>query len=380
MAEGTIIFKRDELYEEVWSSPMTHLASKYGLSDNGLRKICRKLNIPTPLIGYWARLQYGKHDPKLSLPTLKYGEPDTYTLQIKSTAGERSLETDTKIRGFIAEEEKTDKITVQERLVSPHPLVAQTLNVLSDVTPDKYGVLRPWRQKYLDMRVSPSSLKRALRIMDAVIKAFEERTFKVEIIADRVPESYVIIHGHKLIFSMREQINQVAHVPTKQEIEKQKKYSWDTPPPWDYKPSSELSLQIKEWDAEGLRKSWSDSKKKRLEEMLNDFVVGTIKIAIVSRDKRLQREKIWEEERKRAAEENERRMAEETFIKDLEMNAASWAKSQKIHAFIQKAADAFASRPSTPERRAQFEEWVSKAKQYADQLDPFNSGFSFKEE
>lgn len=379
MADGTIIFKRDELYEEVWSSPMTHLASKYGLSDNGLRKICRKLNIPTPPIGYWARLQYGKHDPKLSLPALKYGEPDSYSLEIKSTAGKRFLETDTKIRSFIAEEEKTAKITVQERLVSPHPLVVQTLNILSNATPDKYGVLRPWREKYLDMRVSPSSMKRALRILDAVIKAFEERTFKVEIIADKVPESYVMIHGYKLNFSIREQINQVAHVPTKQEIEKQKKYSWNTPPPWDYMPSGELSLQIKEWDADGLRKSWSDSKKKRLEEMLNDFVVGAIKVAIVSRDKRLQREKIWEEERKREAEQRERRIAEETFIKDLEMNAASWGKSQKIHAFIQKAVDAFASRPSTPERQAQFEEWVRKAKLYADQLDPLNFGFPFKE-
>jgi hypothetical protein len=280
---------------------------------------------------------------------------------------------------FIAEEEKTAKITVQERLVSPHPLVAQTLNILSNATPDKYGVLRPWREKYLDMRVSPSSMKRALRILDAVIKAFEERTFKVEIIADKVPESYVMIHGYKLNYSIREQINQVAHVPTKQEIEKQKKYSWNTPPPWDYMPSGELSLQIKEWDADGLRKSWSDSKKKRLEEMLNDFVVGAIKVAIVSRDKRLQREKIWEEERKREAEQRERRIAEETFIKDLEMNAASWAKSQKIHAFIQKAVDAFASQPSTPERQAQFEEWVRKAKLYADQLDPLNSGFPFKE-
>lgn len=379
MADGTIIFKRDELYEEVWSSPMTHLASKYGLSDNGLRKICRKLNIPMPPIGYWARLQYGKHDPKLSLPALKYGEPDSYSLEIKSTAGKRFLETDTKIMSFIAEEEKTAKITVQERLVSPHPLVAQTLNILSETTPDKYGALRPWYKKILDMRVGPASLKRALRIMDAVIKAFEGRNFKVDVTVGKLPELYVMIHGHKLSFGMKERINQVAHVPTKQEIEDQKRHSWKTPPPWDFKPSGELSLQINEWRTDGLKKSWSDTPKRSLNDMLNDFVTGAVKIAIVSRDKQLQREKIWEEERKREAAERERRIAEETFIKDLEMNAASWAKSQKIHAFIQKAVDAFASQPSTPERQAQFEEWVRKAKLFADQLDPLNSGFPFKE-
>jgi len=37
--------KREELYEEVWSTP---LCAKYGLSDNGLRKVCKRLNVPVP--------------------------------------------------------------------------------------------------------------------------------------------------------------------------------------------------------------------------------------------------------------------------------------------------------------------------------------------
>jgi|OpeIllAssembly_1097287.scaffolds.fasta_scaffold03625_4 hypothetical protein len=38
--------KREELYEEVWSMPLTQLCAKYGLSDNGLRKVCKRLNVP----------------------------------------------------------------------------------------------------------------------------------------------------------------------------------------------------------------------------------------------------------------------------------------------------------------------------------------------
>ncbi len=40
--------KREELYEEVWSVPIVRLAEKYGLSDNGLRKVCKRLDVPVP--------------------------------------------------------------------------------------------------------------------------------------------------------------------------------------------------------------------------------------------------------------------------------------------------------------------------------------------
>lgn len=46
MDTRTIRFERQKLYEQVWEKPMTTLASEYGLSDVGLRKICKRLSIP----------------------------------------------------------------------------------------------------------------------------------------------------------------------------------------------------------------------------------------------------------------------------------------------------------------------------------------------
>lgn len=43
---------RVELFELVWSKPMTHLSKELGLSDVGLRKICVKYGIPLPARGY----------------------------------------------------------------------------------------------------------------------------------------------------------------------------------------------------------------------------------------------------------------------------------------------------------------------------------------
>jgi hypothetical protein len=48
-------WNREELYEEVWATPMQTLAKKYGISDVGLAKVCRKLSIPVPGRGHWAR-------------------------------------------------------------------------------------------------------------------------------------------------------------------------------------------------------------------------------------------------------------------------------------------------------------------------------------
>ena len=42
---------REQLYLEVWSVPITQLCQKFGLSDNGLRKVCKRLNVPVPARG-----------------------------------------------------------------------------------------------------------------------------------------------------------------------------------------------------------------------------------------------------------------------------------------------------------------------------------------
>ena len=46
--------KKRELLELVWSKPMTALASDFGLSPNGLAKICDRVDIERPPKGFWA--------------------------------------------------------------------------------------------------------------------------------------------------------------------------------------------------------------------------------------------------------------------------------------------------------------------------------------
>jgi hypothetical protein len=57
-------YNREEIYKEIWSEPIQHVAKRYNLSDVGLAKVCRKLNIPRPGRGYWAIKAAGKTTPK----------------------------------------------------------------------------------------------------------------------------------------------------------------------------------------------------------------------------------------------------------------------------------------------------------------------------
>ena len=52
---------------------MSRQAAQYGLSGNGLAKICRRLDVPYPARGYWARKEAGKKVNQAALPAIRPG-------------------------------------------------------------------------------------------------------------------------------------------------------------------------------------------------------------------------------------------------------------------------------------------------------------------
>jgi hypothetical protein len=63
MGERTQIYEREKLYEEVWKEPVLVVANRYGVSNVALAKACRKLTVPLPPRGYWARIRAGRKAP-----------------------------------------------------------------------------------------------------------------------------------------------------------------------------------------------------------------------------------------------------------------------------------------------------------------------------
>jgi predicted transcriptional regulator of viral defense system len=58
------VWDRETLAREVWECPVRQLATKYGVSDNGVRKHCKKMGIALPGRGYWAKKSSQKKLPK----------------------------------------------------------------------------------------------------------------------------------------------------------------------------------------------------------------------------------------------------------------------------------------------------------------------------
>lgn len=59
---------RNELYDAVWAEPMRAVAKRFGVSDVALAKRCRRMGIPLPGRGYWAKKAAGKKVRQISLP------------------------------------------------------------------------------------------------------------------------------------------------------------------------------------------------------------------------------------------------------------------------------------------------------------------------
>lgn len=67
------IFSRQELYHLLWSTPILQLAERFGISDRGLAKTCKRFHIAVPGRGYWAKIEAGQQSRALGTPS--FGRP-----------------------------------------------------------------------------------------------------------------------------------------------------------------------------------------------------------------------------------------------------------------------------------------------------------------
>lgn len=176
MSWETLILRRDELYKAVWSEPVLQVAQRYGISNVALAKICRKLDVPRPGRGYWARRSAGQEVEPIALPTLKQGEPSQHRVRrwcapaAETTAPATLKELQARVS------EQGERIAVPEHLVAPHRLIRLSLPLLGKSKRPIDQILE--ERACLNIRVSPATLDRALRIMDALLKALESHGFE----------------------------------------------------------------------------------------------------------------------------------------------------------------------------------------------------------
>lgn len=361
MAADPLTLTREELYERVWSQPATKLAAEFGISYVALGKICRKLDIPKPFPGYWQRIASGYTVQRTALPAPKTGTPKQITIYPHTVSA--PVPHPPEIAALIeAENLPENRIRVADTLHGCHPLIRQTKQTKEKAVQDEYGRTRG----YLDLSVSKAALNRALRIMDALMRAAENRGYKIEISKQSPHLAQIVIGDERKAFRIFEKSNRHDRELTAEEKRKNPSYMSNR---WVYTPSGLLSIETSDsgsyWE-----RGWTDKPNKPLEEQLNDVIVGFIVSAEKSRVRRLE----LEEEAQRRREAEHRRYTDERRRAALDRHAEMWHKSRNIRAYIQVCEQRLAEReggiePDSPEAR-----WLRWVHGYADRLDPTKNG------
>lgn len=363
----TKVLTREELYELVWSEPMRKLAERFQLSDVGLKKACTRHRIPVPARGHWQRVQAGKASPRIPLPILKEARPITFMLNLPPPEPSADPGPDPAVEA----EQDFPPIVVGELLERPYPVVRRMRKELKTRKPDDYGAIRSIEPDALSVRIHPATTERALRIADALLRAFELRRFELrpgKRGARFGGSLQVVVDGEAFTISIEERMRRESHKPTAEEQSRRRRGLYVYSRTYDYAPTGELTLKIEPSYGTGLQSTWRDTRHSAIEQRLGEVMVSLRQHAAwrkAERDKAKERQERLQLELQRRAELRARVEAERQAVGKLEEQAESWRRAEQIRAYV-AAAERCAGALSSREQA----EWVEWARAYADRLDP----------
>jgi hypothetical protein len=365
MPEPTIPVTRDELYQLVWSTPITVLAQRYGISDVGVAKICARLHVPRPGRGHWSKVSHGEVIPTPPLPPLPENAPAK--AEVSPTPPSRK-------RAKLPTSDAT-AVEVKSSLEGAHPIVRKIRALLQDREPDKYGMawLRGnWRGAMI--RVSNGSKDRALRILDALFKHLETRGHAIRFVAPGRPyeeHKLEVVKGDESIsICLAERSTQRPHKLTRQEEAEKRRLGRVSllVDRHDYDPSGELTLRLGPIYGVVVKTTWTDGGtpvEKRLGEIVAAIEQGFVGLAKYRQQREAERRAEEQARRQRALEEKRARH-HEALAEDLEQMAEAWSTAKNVRAFLDEVERHF----PIEDRSTGFAAWLAWARDYITALDP----------
>ena len=286
MAEPIRVYERERLYEQVWARSVRTVAKDYGVSGVALAKVCKRLQVPLPGRGYWASSEEKRARRRVPLQPLQPGHKDRIEVfawepRPASERVEGQADGDEPVEA----KEAPPVVPVADTLRSLHRALAgqrKALRVVEGRTHPDMGSGGP------DVRVGPASIGRALRILDALLKALDRRGHRVEI------KPLQREHGRYLSGSYGRGRTGV-HVNDEFvtfgvfEVQRQAKLKQKTP--LDYRVTLEetgnLEIRLHGLGSNGLRWRWRDAKVQRLEDALGSVILGIERAAAWMAEKRV---------------------------------------------------------------------------------------------
>jgi len=369
---------RQELYEQVWTTPMTKLAAMYKLLD--------RHDIPRPPRGHWAKLQFGKASPRAPLPPCDdprlqsiqlgegdWGKPDLAPMPPNPEYDEDVIDT---LKKAIA----LPPVTVATSLRGLHHLVQATREALDSAKPGRDNLLFPWRNdgaKTLSVAVSKASVRRSLLFLDALIKGVERIGGTVEVDQGQWTRETIVSFCRERVCTIRLR-ERCRRVPREKPASK----DWYSPR-HDLIATGRLVLESNTYGGVHCQDS---EKRRRIEDTINELIIkwvseaGRLRIARRQEEAELlEREAKERERREREAELQRQRyvlqqkqIVEQARVDNLLADAESWRKSLMLREYISQVREFVTERDGAIEQGGELERWLKWADDQADRLDPFS--------
>lgn len=358
---------REQLYELVWSEPMSRLRNAIGISDVAIAKHCRKAGVPIPERGYWNKLHAGKKVAQTALPPRDLATVNDIEMSGSlppelhaRITGEPGIEGEPETIDVLTERfrKRLGKVVLSRDLTRADPAIAQLLKRDEAIRQRLASSSFHWEKPLFDSNYE----RRRLRILNSIFLAFARVGGGTAYIRDRV--------AREISISGPAGVSITLDSPKKRQGRNRQTN--------DAEATDKLELR-----AEGGRhhpdlvSSWSDDDAGKLEDKLTEIVIG---LAVVSEreSRRWQAEMAaWERQReaekaeaqgkakeKAEREDRERIAAEERKRRDeLLTEAMNWKSAELIREYVARRA----SQAPQPPGFAHWERW---ALEEADRMDP----------
>ena len=353
---------RQELYNKVWSIPMIKLSKKLGISDKGLAKVCKRYNIPTPYLGYWAKRQNG-YAPK---KTPFKGEPDTVVCfsgnGISSNKNITSKKEQRRLKNLHA---RIEAVKFDALLTEASQTVSKHIN--------KFKASKDFQGKFLvngNNQISKLNLPRAVTILNNI--ELMTRTLGGDFI---YKEGKLIakIWNHDFEISINESV-------IKKEVGKKMDGSgyWQVEIPiYEYNESNYLTVQLGNCN-ELIRRSFGDTANQRVEDLIPRMFKTMESYEKQKKRVQIQAYKQAAEWKKRQEgwdnkwrEEQRQKEKIEKLYKQVEL----WKKAEEIRAFASSfTRNAIKNRKKLKSAR-EVRKYVEFVKEYANSIDPLSDYF-----
>lgn len=399
-AKDLLTLSREELYQLVWSKPMIELAKDFRLSDVALAKRCRKLAVPVPGRGYWARVAAGQ-TPRIT-PLGKRTERVsdysalTFDPPRKEDAPARSP-SDLEEPDALRERIQALELKGDDNLKTASPAVKRTAMKLK----------RPWRGEIawnrgerkgpiIAIDVSDSVADRALLVCERLLKAATELgwTFQGPATSEEperpahrydeferrtrpaLPTGHLLVEGEALHLRIDERRRRSDHVPSNEEKSRQRRGHYVYMPRWDYEATGELRFHISVHDSRHALRTWKDGTRTRLEHQIKTILLGMLvharrikadreRARLAEIERRLEEERRWKIA--------ERRQANAKLVHELEAQAGAWMRARVLRAYLRAVRRALGNQTLQASLQGEKVDFIAWAEHYLDQLDPLST-------